>query len=366
MKKISENEDYIFFTDGQKIFAEDKFGGDSKEISPFFRVVSTLRFVNTPAKGIRILYNNHGYDIKVNTPDFSGELSKIMDTQVDPLVNDFISTISATVRPVIISNYAGWFNNKYMSPLLGDPDVEWHSFPYKDYFKTSGVEEQIMFIRDALSEGKTLGMLYLISVSSMFNETPPRVVYVEGPNNKLKIWSMLLASKVFIDQKKQFVASDLTLLSPLKNMTVAVGLFGEEIKANDVNDVFIENTILTPSKSIFNALSETEEGIILPQEITDIPEKEVERALRYSGCVSEFLQYYNDIFKKDEMSVENDVIKRTHLDKSDPLFPLFKSCMFLSYFYSTVFVNILSNLFEIKDKNLKNNQKILNFSVEKT
>jgi len=91
----------------------------------------------------------------------------------------------------------GWFEEKYRTPIVTDPDVVWQQdIPAVD-LALKEPEKQLAFIKDALTEGSLLGMLYLCSLSAMFPDSVPFAVFVSGQRGVGKTTACQLAVNLY-------------------------------------------------------------------------------------------------------------------------------------------------------------------------
>jgi len=91
----------------------------------------------------------------------------------------------------------GWFEEKYRTPIVTDSDVVWQQdIPAVD-LALKEPEKQLAFIKDALTEGKLLGILYLCSLSAMFPDSVPFAVFVSGQRGVGKTTACQLAVNLY-------------------------------------------------------------------------------------------------------------------------------------------------------------------------
>ncbi len=254
-------------------------------------------------------------------------------------------TGKAVVKPtdfLILANYltdqcekkyfltcTGWFNGKYRIPLLEDPEVVWQSdIPATDLL-LSEPEKQIRLIKDALTEGKLLGMLYCCSLASMFPDSLPFAVFVTGQRGTGKTTACQLAVNLYGVPKTgtaQMFATSTGLELTLASCTDTSVLLDEAL--NSFEDSKVEQVLFmvtggqtkrrgtkqvttAPVTRIKVGLFSTSERLMDFQrggsvrrmyafsvadrtEITQLFEKQydVNKALSYGGCIVKLTEFY--------------------------------------------------------------------------
>jgi len=77
-------------------------------------------------------------------------------------------------------NTTGWFQDRYYTPIVEQNDIVWQKNTFFLDFERDNADKQLLLIKDALQEGKLLGLLYLASAMALFPDSVPYVVFVSG------------------------------------------------------------------------------------------------------------------------------------------------------------------------------------------
>lgn len=305
----------------------------------------------------------------------------------------------------LLFNRTGWYQGQYFTPIIAQDGVEWKKDTYYLDFQRKEPQKQIKFIQDALAEGRLLGILYTISLISMFPDSAPFVTYIAGQRGVGKTTACLLATNIYGAPKQTHGASQLFATSTGLELTLSQCkdtsiLFDEALVNTDDHklEAIIFQIAGGRSKTRGRKDLTVEKGMQLKvgmfttserlleltrggtmrrlfmfevgeqKEITELFTKQynLKEVLTYGGCIKEFVEFY--MRNPEKYSAQEGEKLATKLNAPSSFIPavdLARALLLLEGFYKTKFDTLRNNIRDwFLQMNAELNKDLLSYFLE--
>jgi len=200
---VIQNQDLgvVFYTDEQQTFyytlKEKRQEVIPQIIAPAVRISHRLYNPITQETSYEVVYKDQTFILPtVSDMDTIEKITGLPILQK----KDFLTILALQAeksKQKYLLNSTGWFQGKYRTPIVTDEEIIFQNDIPAIELIQKDPDKQLLLIKNALEEGKLLGMLFLISASAMLPDSYPFACFITGQRGIGKTTVSQLAVNIY-------------------------------------------------------------------------------------------------------------------------------------------------------------------------